>query len=437
MKIEISARETIKPSSPTPIHLQSFKLSLLDQLAPPVYISLVFFYPKNDDVPSTDHLLDHKSHHLKNSLSQALTRFYPLAGRIKDDKSVDCHDDGAHYVEARCHGLLSSFLQHPINLEQIKLCLPIMTESPEAFKGSLLLVQVTFFDCGGLAIGVNMSHKLADSATMGVFIKDWAAIALGHGDTLPFPDFEAASKLFPHRDFSFQQPTVEFKRAKCAAKRFVFDASKIEALKAEAASTSVKHPSRVEAVTALIWKCAMSASSARRTSNSVLTHSGNLRNKVEPPLSDKSFGNLAWFFAVKTDIDSTNTTKIQDLVCHLRKGIKEFGDVQAKRFQGEDRCQVVLESFKEGEEMIRREDLNLFIFTSWCKFPLYEVDYGWGKPIWLTNTPSGSLKNVVTMLDTREGDGVEAWVTLTQQDMELFERDPELLAFALLNPNVF
>ncbi|KAF3440229.1 hypothetical protein FNV43_RR18512 [Rhamnella rubrinervis] len=119
------------------------------------------------------------------------------------------------------------------------------------------------------------------------------AVALAHGDTLPFPDFEAASKLFPQRDFSFQQLGVEFKRVKCAVKRFVFDAVKIEALKATAASTIVKQPSRVEAVTALIWRCTMSASSARRTSNSVLTHSGNLRNKVEPHLSDKSFGNLA------------------------------------------------------------------------------------------------------------------------------------------------
>ncbi|KAF3440555.1 hypothetical protein FNV43_RR18839 [Rhamnella rubrinervis] len=161
---------------------------------------------------------------------------------------------------------------------------------------------------------------------------------------------------YSHRDFSFQQLGVEFKRVKCAVKRFVFDAVKIEALKATAASTIVKQPSRVEAVTALIWRCTMSASSARRTSNSVLTHSGDLRNK--------------------TDIDGTNNTEIQDSVCHLRKGIKEFGEVQAKRLQGEDRCYVVLESFKEGEEMIRREDLNLF--TSWCKFPLYELDFGWG-----------------------------------------------------------
>lgn len=45
---------------------------------------------------------------LKSSLSTTLTRFYPLAGRISDDFSVDCSDAGALYVEAEDH---ADFLQ--------------------------------------------------------------------------------------------------------------------------------------------------------------------------------------------------------------------------------------------------------------------------------------------------------------------------------------
>ena len=40
-------------------------------------------------------------------------------------------------------------------------------------------------------------------------------------------------------------------------------------------------------------------------------------------------------------------------------------------------------------------------------------------------------------MDTNKGDGsIEAWVVLSEQDMYLFERDPELLAYASLNPSV-
>ncbi|XP_038717186.1 uncharacterized protein LOC120010459 [Tripterygium wilfordii] len=38
--------------------------------------------------------LSQRSLVLKQSLSETLTRYYPLAGKIKDDRSIDCNDDG-------------------------------------------------------------------------------------------------------------------------------------------------------------------------------------------------------------------------------------------------------------------------------------------------------------------------------------------------------
>ena len=40
------------------------------------------------------------------------------------------------------------------------------------------------------------------------------------------------------------------------------------------------------------------------------------------------------------------------------------------------------------------------------------------------------------MLDTGEGDGVEAWVCLDEKQMEVFERQKEIIAFASVNPTV-
>ncbi|KAF9588560.1 hypothetical protein IFM89_013412 [Coptis chinensis] len=42
--VEVISKETIKPSSPTLFHLRTFKLSLIDQYAFPVYVPLVLFY---------------------------------------------------------------------------------------------------------------------------------------------------------------------------------------------------------------------------------------------------------------------------------------------------------------------------------------------------------------------------------------------------------
>ncbi|KAM7477976.1 hypothetical protein LguiA_026189 [Lonicera macranthoides] len=97
MEVEVISRDTIKPTSPTPPHLQPFKISFIDKIMPIVYIPFISFYPtmrKNSDL---NHILLF-TNHLKHALAEALTRFYPLAGRIKDDCPIDCNDKGLLFV---------------------------------------------------------------------------------------------------------------------------------------------------------------------------------------------------------------------------------------------------------------------------------------------------------------------------------------------------
>ncbi|XP_024032661.1 BAHD acyltransferase At5g47980-like, partial [Morus notabilis] len=327
MKVDIIGREIIKPSSPTPSHLKTFKLSFLDQIVPAVYTSLVLFYP-NINVLTPDQT----SNHLKKSLSEALTLFYPLAGRVKDNTVIECHDDGAQYVEAKFNCLLSIFLDQQHKDEAlIRRFLPAAMESPEAGTWPLLIVQATFFDCGGVAVGVCVSHKLADAATLSVFLKTWANTAV--------PDFEAASYYLPRDTFSFAPPAaLELKRVEGVSKRCVFDKSTIAALKAKLVSDSVKQPTKVEVVTALLWRCLMAASSSAQVTPrySLVTQSVDMRKRVEPPFSQNSAGNLVSYFAlqVENNIYEGSTEplecQLQGLVAKLRQGIKDFTERKAK-----------------------------------------------------------------------------------------------------------
>ena len=96
INVEIINKQTIKPSSPTPIHLKNYELSLLDQLAPVCYGPLLFFYSINDQIKHRKLTsVSERFQLLKRSLSEILTRFYPLAGRIKDTNAsieCNCHD---------------------------------------------------------------------------------------------------------------------------------------------------------------------------------------------------------------------------------------------------------------------------------------------------------------------------------------------------------
>lgn len=44
--------------------------------------------------------------------------------------------------------------------------------------------------------------------------------------------------------------------------------------------------------------------------------------------------------------------------------------------------------------------------------------------------------NIVILLGTRDGKGIEALVFLSPEDMAFFERNQELLSFATLNPPI-
>lgn len=66
---------------------------------------------------------------------------------------------------------------------------------------------------------------------------------------------------------------------------------------------------------------------------------------------------------------------------------------------------------------------------------MYDADFGWGKPLWVSSAKM-SYKNLVAFIDTKKGDGIEAWINLDQNDMSRFETDEELLRYVSSNPSV-
>ncbi|PON37318.1 Transferase [Parasponia andersonii] len=71
-------------------------------------------------------------------------------------------------------------------------------------------------------------------------------------------------------------------------------------------------------------------------------------------------------------------------------------------------------------DLIGSENTDGLFFTSFCNFHLYEmIDFGWGKSVWVTIPVATNQSNVVTLMDTSSG-GVEAWVTLSKQEIATF-----------------
>lgn len=166
-----------KPSNHLLLPRQTFKLSLLDQLAPNIYVPILLFYrPCADDTTSVA-----ADDRLKKSLAEILTHMYPLAGRVKDTFSINCNDQGAEFINANVHHdiNMSTLIQNP-KLHLLQQLLPC--EYPLTLtttKQVLLAVQVNRFAFGGIALGMCVGHVIADGASVGTFIKNWEAISRG------------------------------------------------------------------------------------------------------------------------------------------------------------------------------------------------------------------------------------------------------------------
>ncbi|XVF85145.1 hypothetical protein PTKIN_Ptkin17bG0094700 [Pterospermum kingtungense] len=420
--VEVISKEIVKPSSPTPDGFRRYQLSSLDQLTLQIYNPFVFFYP---DMCDTEDNKIKTSDQLKKSIARALTYFYPLAGRIMENKQfVDCNDEGIPFVEARVKCPLSDVTSNPVPCEINKL-LPFKINEAGEFP---LGIQFNIFECGGIGIGVCMSHVIGDALSLLTFVNMWAAISRGE-NKLVAPEFVSAS-LFPPRDLSGYKPRLPQTKEKVITKRFVFTASKIEEIRRKYAdNTSLENqtrPTRIEALSAFIWTRFVTVTGAisRPDKSFTIGHMINLRTRINPPQSEYSFGNLWSFTVTYPSIDGTGES-YHNLVTEMKDSIKRMDKEFVKKIQ--DGYNHMVHS-RERTASIAKGEIIPFAFTSLCRFPIYDADFGWGKPIWAASA-SRDIPNFVVFMDTVDGNGIEAWVALKEDDMEKFGSDSELLSY--------
>ncbi|XP_008797275.3 LOW QUALITY PROTEIN: salutaridinol 7-O-acetyltransferase-like [Phoenix dactylifera] len=416
-KVQVISKETIKPSSPTPQNLHSLQLSLLDQIAPQIYNHLLLFYSKNPPQALTQ---------LKSSLSKTLTCFYPLAGRIKESKDdntlyVECNDEGVEFIQARAEAELDSVLLQP-PIDQFSELLPIRASD---FRYGDPLLRCSSLGSNVVASrGLSMSHLIADGASMAMFLNRWADVARGL-DLRPAPRFDSMATFPPRPQFIDQAP----KRAQpasgqpaAAIRRFVMSSRAIARLRG-GSYDRVHAPTRVEAVSALVLRCLVRARGKKRP---VAKHSVNLRRKLSPPLSDESFGNM-WIsvaavgkLAVGDGCDDGGGQGLLEEA--LRNGVRKVDEEYVRR-KAEEKWLG-----RDGMDGVVVGESETWIFSSWCRMPWYQTDFGWGEPEWL-GCGIRDMKDVCILVDTKDGDGMEVWLWLRAEEMEKVARDPEFLDF--------
>ncbi|PON84390.1 Transferase [Trema orientale] len=406
MELSIICRETVKPSSLPLDHLKPYKVCLFDQITPITYPTMIIFYRSPDQ-------------NFNDNFPQSLA---VRAGRTKDNFYVDDFDAGVTYIEARVNCSLTEFfeLRQTELLDKFVPFPPLRNEKEYSGETEVLPqmgFQVNIFACGGIALGTSFCHKIADAGSVCHFLMSWATTFRGSPENIVRPNLTSASVVFPPRDSlppKYQTLTDRFwfQHRNPVTRGFVFDENSISALRELAKSEGVPEPSPNDVLTCFIWKC-MSATLATATGGarraSVMAQVVKIRPRMKSKALKSSIGNLFWYsLAASSHVDMV---ELCELVRTLRESLLSFNEFLDGAHQG-----------------------KLTFITNWERF-FNEVDFGWGKPIWVgAHGKAGRLMNATVLVEAQGGKVIEAFVTLEESHMAALEKDPKFLAFASLNP---
>ncbi|KAG6406400.1 hypothetical protein SASPL_134000 [Salvia splendens] len=362
-------------------------------------------------------------------MSQILSNFYPLAGRFNKEKQhVDCNDQGALFSTAQLNADLSLILKSHLDPQQQNHLLPVDATAADGPTHPILAVQINRFQCGGLAIAACVSHRVVDSASFSSFLAAWATAAETTGKLLIQPYFDHHS-YFPAEN---PPPHDDGPDENIIAERYVFDSKAIKKLR-QRLTTSEPPLSRVVAVSTFLVQALLRADITRRGKPraALMGQLINIRERTVPPVPKNAFG--TWLSGSFLDIAAEDTAAEAEggnfpaLASRIREatvqGVRDCARVLGDKEFGR---KLLVDNFLDASKKGETEDCKVIWCTDFSKFGDYELDFGFGKPEWVSVAVM-PLMDYIIMLNNRSNDGIEAWVCLQECDMQFFRQDKEIL----------
>ncbi|PIA34016.1 hypothetical protein AQUCO_03900128v1 [Aquilegia coerulea] len=428
--VSIKCTYTVKPNHPTP----TIKLCLpeMDQYAPTTHAPTIYFYRNRANNGSALSLIET----LKSSLSCTLVHYFPLAGRLH----------WIEIIEAESENKIEDYVDFRPTAEIRKL-VPYVDYNNDISELPLVLVQLTKFKCGGISIGMAVSHIIADGKGALGFISTRANIARGdqdkeivepfHDRTVCYKGDPFAKPRFVHVEFK-ALPTLigcnemEERQKETTVTMLKPTKNQVEKLQQHAnehkSSEDLKREyTRYEAIAGWIWIC---VSKARRLQAEQLTSlkvAVDCRNRLQPSLPSGYYGNVIML--------TVATAKSGELFMVSPLGL-EYACGKIRQVL-EMTTQDYLQSSMDF--LVSQPDLTPFRFhtvgctqgiyqgcpnlviTSWFGLPIYDADFGWGKPFFMG--PAALSSDGKCFIIPGDGDGsVSIAMRLQVAHMNDFEK---------------
>ncbi|GLJ25575.1 hypothetical protein SUGI_0490020 [Cryptomeria japonica] len=436
--VEIVRSSIVK--SPVPTKECTLKGSNIDLTVPAISPGHFFVYKRVQDKTYQE-----MASPIKKALSETLVLFYPVAGRFiishNGEPEIDCNNQGVPFIEAESDAAIKDLDFSQPSLSVAKLTPtrhPLQGESPRCVP--VLAVQVTRMKCGGIVVGCCFDHRIVDGISSYNFFKAWTEAAQGLSSSIITPCFErsllnpryplntgAIDKHYMALPFSAldrtDPPPPQIGRI------YHLDALTLLQLQALANQSQgeprVGKPiTKMEAVSSYIWKLFARAQA--------LTSSEPTRIGI--PIDGRAYLNLPPSYFGNVIAIPFKESYAEHI---LQQPLSKIAKIVRNVITGSANSEYFMSFVDWVEEkrpaaMLARvyaEEGSAVVVSSGVRIPLYQFDFGCGKPTFSSvYFPWGGTAGYVMLQASPLGDGnMVVYMHMAEKDLDAIETDPEFL----------
>ncbi|CAI9775638.1 unnamed protein product [Fraxinus pennsylvanica] len=357
-------------------------LSNLDLLSGRFPVTYIYFYSKPHNIHLTIEAL-------KSSLARCLTLYYPFSGRIvqnpqSNEPEIICDNSGALVLEAQTNISLKEFNFYNID---------------EYLKGKLVSidhnfavqVQITRYACRSMAITFTFDHALGDATAFSKFLVTWCEIANGKLISCsPNHSRELCARIPPSYDPSLADtfasctlddiltiPTISI----LLKRLYYIPKSSIDMMQKLACITGAKR-TKIESFSAYVWKIMVNAIDKKHKNCKmgwlVDGRTRIISNDHENSMSNY-IGNVLSVTFGESNVNHLKQGPIADIASVVHKAISKVTNEEHFR----DLIDWI-ECHRPGLMLAKSVlglDVPTLVISSGRRFPVAELDFGFGSPV--------------------------------------------------------
>ncbi|XP_028793676.1 fatty alcohol:caffeoyl-CoA acyltransferase [Neltuma alba] len=354
---------------------------------------------------------------LKSSLAQILDYYYPFAGQIVQnpktgEPEIICDNNGALVIEAHANLPLKKLNFHNLNET-------IQNKIVSIQPGFPLQIQVTDYTCGSITMAFTFDHALGDASAFGKFIASWSEIAQNKPVSI-IPDHTRRlqsrfpPKYHPSLDQTFIKCTIEeiqnMPLNNIMLKRlYHINASSINILQRLASAGGTKR-TKIEAFSAYVWKILIGTIDQKYDKCKMgwlVDGRQSIGGKESRNCMSNYIGNVLSLAFGEARVHELKEASISETAKIVHEAITEVNN-EAHFLDLID----WVECHRPGlmlAKAVLGQDGPVLVVSSGRRFPVTEVDFGFGSPSLGTVYTSIERVGVGYMNQRQSGRGDGSW----------------------------